>query len=72
MNQTLKDCDTCSQNIPQVAHPPLRPLVSREPMEILMTDFFSPLPPDPVTGDRYLYFMLLYIFVFTFKQDTAC
>jgi hypothetical protein len=51
--ELLKDCETCTQNTPQVNHPPLKPLVSTEPMEILMIDFFGPITPDPITGDRY-------------------
>lgn len=42
----------CSQNKPSAIHPPLTPLVSSHPMEILEVDFFGPIDPDPITGHR--------------------
>ena len=46
----------CSANKPSAIHPPLTPLVSNNPMEILEVDFFGPMDPDPITGHRLVLF----------------
>jgi len=52
----VKDCELCVRNTPQTVHPPLTPLISKQPLDIIMADFFGPIDADPITGDRYIQF----------------
>lgn len=52
VTSTIRECEECAQNTPQLQHPPLHPIVSKQPMEILEVDYFGPMDPDPVTGHK--------------------
>lgn len=63
--KTIKECEVCSENKPSSIHPPLTPLVSSYPMEILEVDFFGPMDPDPITGHRYNnFYFIVHLFVY--------
>jgi len=51
--EIIKECEYCTQHAPTTSVPPLQPLVSKNPMHIMMADFFGPIPPDPITGAKY-------------------
>ena len=48
----LHNCETCNKAAPSVLYTPLRPLVSKRPMQIIEVDFFGPLDPDPIIEHR--------------------
>jgi hypothetical protein len=53
---TIRECEECVQNTPQLQHDPLHPIIPTRLMEIVEVDYFGPLDPDPVTSHKYVNF----------------
>jgi len=62
--EIIKECEYCTQHTPITSVPPLQPLISKNPMHIMMADFFGPIPPDPITGAKYDKLMYAYLFIY--------
>ena len=49
----IKSCAVCVKAEPQILQVQLKLIVAIRVMQILEIDYFGPLPPDPITNDKY-------------------